>query len=67
MAQMDSALFPSSSSTSGTNTTALRNVVICGMGGVGKTELAIEYALSNQAKFDAIFWVNSDNLGTEKS
>jgi hypothetical protein len=46
----------------------LRSFVICGMGGLGKTEIAIEYMFSRKDKFDAIFWVNADtpqklNLG----
>ncbi|MCJ1377266.1 hypothetical protein MMC17_000358 [Xylographa soralifera] len=38
----------------------LRSFVICGMGGLGKTEIAIEYTFSRTEKFDAIFWVNAD-------
>jgi len=34
--------------------------ILCGMGGIGKTELAIEYVLSRQDKFDAVFWVLAD-------
>ena len=30
------------------------------MGGIGKTELAIEYGLSRLDKFDAVFWVFAD-------
>src|SRR4051794_34255519 len=30
-------------------------LVLCGMGGIGKTELAIEYVLSRLDKYDAIF------------
>lgn len=46
----------------------LRSLVICGMGGLGKTEIAIEYMSSRKVKFDAIFWINADttqklNLG----
>ncbi|KAH6635094.1 P-loop containing nucleoside triphosphate hydrolase protein [Chaetomium sp. MPI-SDFR-AT-0129] len=36
-----------------------RVFIICSMGGMGKTEIAIEYMHSHKADFDAIFWVNS--------
>ena len=39
-------------------TTALKAYAICGMGGLGKSEIAIEYVHSRKAKFDAIFWIN---------
>lgn len=38
----------------------LRQVAICGLGGVGKTETAIEWAYSRKSHFDAIFWVAAD-------
>lgn len=38
----------------------LRTYTIYGRRGVGKTELALEYAYSNPAKFDAIFWVGCE-------
>jgi tetratricopeptide (TPR) repeat protein len=34
-------------------------VAIYGMGGVGKTQLAIEYVHRNDAKYDSIFWISS--------
>jgi tetratricopeptide (TPR) repeat protein len=37
-----------------------RVFAIHGLGGVGKTEVAREYALSRQQQFDAIFWVEAD-------
>ena len=33
---------------------------LCGIGGVGKTELAQEYANSAKTKLDAVFWVMSE-------
>lgn len=40
---------------------SIRSFAICGLGGVGKTSLAAEYAFSRQVVFDAIFWLNADN------
>ncbi|KMK56922.1 tetratricopeptide repeat domain-containing protein [Aspergillus fumigatus Z5] len=37
-----------------------RHVVLCGIGGIGKTSIAIEYVFSRKTKFDAIFWIRSD-------
>ncbi|KAK3366626.1 hypothetical protein B0T24DRAFT_681828 [Lasiosphaeria ovina] len=33
---------------------------LCGMGGVGKTELAREYAYRHKHEFDAVFWVGAE-------
>ena len=40
----------------------LRSFVICGMGGLGKTEVASEYVYSRRRKFDAVFWLNADTV-----
>lgn len=39
----------------------LRGFAICGLGGMGKTELAVEYAYSRRDKFDAVFWLSADD------
>lgn len=38
----------------------LRSVLIHGLGGVGKTQTALNYAHRNASKYDAIFWVRSE-------
>ncbi|KAI0445097.1 P-loop containing nucleoside triphosphate hydrolase protein [Xylaria telfairii] len=38
----------------------IRQFALCGLGGVGKTELALEFALRNLRIFDAVFWVPAD-------
>ncbi len=38
----------------------LKQFALCGLGGMGKTELATEFALRHRDKFDAIFWVRAD-------
>lgn len=39
----------------------LRSFAICGLGGMGKTELAVQYAYSRKDRFDAIFWLSADD------
>ncbi|KPI37323.1 uncharacterized protein AB675_1583 [Cyphellophora attinorum] len=39
----------------------LRSYALCGMGGIGKTELAVQYAYTRKEKFEAIFWLNADD------
>src|SRR5271170_5194469 len=39
-------------------------VAIYGMGGVGKTQLAIEYVYKNEAKYHSIFWISSADQAT---
>lgn len=39
----------------------LRTFALCGVGGVGKTETAINYVVSRRDRFDAIFWVTADD------
>lgn len=39
----------------------LRSFALCGLGGMGKTELAVEYAYSRKDKFEAIFWLVADD------
>ncbi|KAI0447529.1 hypothetical protein F4803DRAFT_573382 [Xylaria telfairii] len=38
----------------------LKQFALCGLGGIGKTEIALEFALRFKDSFDAIFWVQAD-------
>ncbi|KAJ5921327.1 tetratricopeptide repeat domain-containing protein [Penicillium verhagenii] len=41
--------------------TSVRSYAVCGMGGIGKTQIAVEYAYTRHSKYDAIFFVTADS------
>lgn len=46
------------------HTERTRPQAICGMGGVGKTQLALEYVYRYQQEYQAIFWLRSETRET---
>lgn len=44
----------------GTEHQTLRAISICGLGGVGKTQLALNYANLSRGLYDAIAWIQAD-------
>lgn len=58
LSRIESALSPDTSQQS------LRSFALYGMGGVGKTQLALRYANGSRSRFDAIFWIAAENLLT---
>lgn len=57
--QIDTALLPKSQKQE-TSQEGLQLFALCGLGGVGKTQVATEYAFSRRSSYDAIFWVEAD-------
>ncbi|KAK3377003.1 tetratricopeptide repeat domain-containing protein [Lasiosphaeria ovina] len=53
---MDQNLLPRVAPADAGNVQSTRLFAVCGMGGIGKTDLAVEHAHSRRDNFDAIFW-----------
>jgi hypothetical protein len=58
--RLDGVLAHTTKST-GVEGPTLRVFALCGLGGVGKTQIAVEFAFSRSGYFDAIFWVQADD------
>lgn len=54
-------LLPSKNIVTGSET-SLRQFALCGFGGIGKTEVAREFARRHKDSFDAVFWVVADEI-----
>lgn len=39
----------------------LRSFALCGMGGIGKTDVAVQYVFTRKTIFEAIFWLHADD------
>lgn len=48
------------------NPPGLRIFSICGLGGVGKTEIATKFMLTHKEKFEAVFWIQADDVAKLK-
>lgn len=42
-------------------TMGLKSIALYGLGGVGKTQIALAYAHSKSAELEAVFWVHAEN------
>ncbi|KAF5011182.1 hypothetical protein FDECE_2668 [Fusarium decemcellulare] len=58
---LDDCLLPSKDLLVSSQPDRFRVGVLCGLGGMGKTETAIEYAYTRRDAFDAIFWVHAED------
>ena len=63
LALIDKYLLPSTTAQINDKRT-LRSFGLCGMGGLGKTQIAMQYVFTRQRHFDAIFWLPADDKNT---
>lgn len=59
---LDDSLLPSEDLTFSSESDSQKYVVLCGMGGLGKTSIAMEFAFRRRDKFDAVFWIRADEV-----
>jgi hypothetical protein len=59
---LDNALVNSQENNDDQGVANLRTYALCGVGGMGKTQIATEFFYQRKGKFDAAFWVNADEL-----
>ena len=60
LSQIDEVFFRENASIGDTRPSPLRSCVLCGMGGMGKTEIATQYVFTRKDRFDTVFWVSAD-------
>lgn len=56
------ALLPAKKKMISSEGDGLKQFALCGLGGLGKTEIALEFALQHKDDYDAIFWVRADTV-----
>ncbi|KAH6624106.1 hypothetical protein B0J18DRAFT_427284 [Chaetomium sp. MPI-SDFR-AT-0129] len=61
LTHLDESLLPSGDLLVSSQPERIRVALLCGMGGLGKTETVIEYAYSRRDRFDAIFLIRAED------
>lgn len=57
---IDANLQPSSTLELSDKRTGLNTFALCGLGGLGKTQIAVEYMFTRLGNYDAVFWLQAD-------
>ncbi|KAK4955503.1 hypothetical protein LTR10_006442 [Elasticomyces elasticus] len=63
-AAIDSELLPAQQDVPTVGENHQKTVVLYGLGGIGKTQIALEYAYRRKSDFDAILWCNAEREET---
>ncbi|KAK5119445.1 hypothetical protein LTR85_007545 [Meristemomyces frigidus] len=64
LAQIETALVRSQGNAEDSLGQSLNTFVLCGMGGLGKTEIAMEFVFAHRQDFDAVFIFHADQAST---
>ncbi|KAJ5160405.1 uncharacterized protein N7482_007409 [Penicillium canariense] len=67
LSKLDDCLLPSNDPLPSSQPDQIRVGILCGMPGLGKTEIAIEYAFTRENDFDAVFWIRADDVSKLES
>ena len=59
---LENSLLPSRTKFISSESTRTKYFALSGMGGLGKTEIASQFAFRHKEKFDAVFWVRADEV-----
>ncbi|KAJ5414120.1 hypothetical protein N7509_000747 [Penicillium cosmopolitanum] len=67
LSKLDDCLLPSNDTLPSSQPDQIRVEILCGMPGLGKTEIAMEYAFTRKKNFDAVFWIRADDMSKLES
>jgi hypothetical protein len=67
LARLDQCLLPAQNPPPSSEPAKPRVAVLQGIGGIGKTAIAVEYAYSRRDQFDAVFWLHSESAAHLKA
>ncbi|KAJ5769426.1 hypothetical protein N7520_003985 [Penicillium odoratum] len=67
LSKLDDCLLPPNDPLTSSQPDQIRVGILCGMPGLGKTEIAIEYAFARKNDFDAVFWIRADDVSKLES
>ncbi|ORX98663.1 hypothetical protein BCR34DRAFT_523570 [Clohesyomyces aquaticus] len=61
LAELDKALLPRTDLIASSEPGKMNHVILCGMAGMGKTEIAVQFVHTRRQHYDAIFWIRAED------